>query len=218
MTDTARTAAESDYRTYRWYDQAVVYAAVQYECRRSARIATRKYVAMIAHALRSAGETAAGECFRSLVDDAKERQFAFRSLSRIVEGDRRACRPLPPAVEAWQRARWRLDEHSQRPKRPRKGAEKRFLRDLDIYEIVELVVRLWEVTATRNPESDVRQSACDIVAEALGMSYEAVASIHNRHPKSPVRRYHSFLRALPGVTSWDIRTIAEDPLGPDDRS
>ena len=48
------------------------------------------------------------------------------------------------------------------------------------------------------------------------MSYDAVASIHNRHPKNPVRPYHDYLRAVPGITSWDIRTIAEDPLGPDD--
>ena len=94
----------------------------------------------------------------------------------------------PPDVEAWQRVRWQRDEPCARCERPRKGAEKHFLRDLDIHEIVGLVVRIWGVTATRNPESNVRQSACDIVAEALGMSYEAVASIHNRHPKSPVKR------------------------------
>ena len=50
-------------------------------------MATQDYVARIVHALRAADEATASDCFLSLLDDAEERQFAYRTLSRIVEGD-----------------------------------------------------------------------------------------------------------------------------------
>lgn len=66
--------------------------------------------------------------------------------------------------------------HKKRP-RPRKGGHATARRNWNIYFLIDLLHKNWNITPTRNEATDDVISACEIVAKATDTPYGTVARV-----------------------------------------
>ena len=146
--------------------------------------------------------------------DAHRYRFAWEVLYRLYYGHHNAGQESHPNVVAWGRALQAPGLTTGVLGRPSSGACENFVKELDIYDLVMFIVEQFGVPATKNPAAAGQHSGCRFAADIVGKPYNTVAAICTRYKKSPVRRYHEFLRnkCPPGDFTIDARPVTEGPV------
>lgn len=83
-------------------------------------------------------------------------------------------------------------------KKPKKKLRKNDIRNLNVCILILAVSRKFQINAMRNAASPKNTSACDVVAEALNMTFETVASVWSSRNKkrSAFKRASGYLDAI----------------------
>ena len=134
---------------------------------------------------------------RVLIEHPENPKAAWDLLNEMAQHLIRLRGPFPPLL-----AEWTADvlndlllpkEQRKRP-RPAKGGLPKGSRDVGIQYAVQTVAATYDVTPTRNEESEPR-SACDAVADVYHLRYKDVEGIWNkRNPTMPVRNFRQMVQ------------------------
>lgn len=115
-----------------------------------------------------------------LIDDSRETKGAWDGLNLIAQDLLQKGRPLPPDLAGWVAdvLADQLGKKGKKKRRPRpgKGPHSEFNRNLLLCILVDQLVCLFDLKATRN-DGAPPVSACDVVAAAMGRSYKRVERI-----------------------------------------
>ncbi len=144
-----------------------------------------------------------------LITESQETQVAWDSLNQIAQDLLREGKPLPPELAEWVADvladQWVEEKRKKerRRRRPRGGARSLQNRNRQLCVLVSQLMCLFDFAATRRWE-DPPESACDVVAAAVGLSYKQVERIWNE-------REHD----LDGLHfSWDKQRLMEQDFYP----
>ena len=144
-----------------------------------------------------------------LITESQEAQVAWDSLNQIAQDLLREGKLLPPELAEWVADvladQWVEEKRKKerRRRRPPKGARSQQNRDRQLCVLVSQLVCLFNLSAIRGYE-DPPESACDVVAAAMGKSHKTVEKIWgNREPD---------LENL--YSSWDKRQLMKSPFYP----
>ena len=113
-----------------------------------------------------------------LLRDAELDSIAFEALQRLAASMMRAGAPLPQTLSTW--VADVLDGRAIAPRQRGKHPQANLHRNLMIFCAISTLIEDGAMSATRNVASAHSNSACDVVAERLGMSYAAVAKVWRR--------------------------------------
>lgn len=142
-----------------------------------------------------------------LLADSQEAQWAWDALNLIAQDWLRKGKPLHPEAAEWIAdvlADQLVEKEPKRRPRPRGRLRSQHPRDLFLCMLVDQLVCLFDLHATRNDSAPPR-SACDVVAAAEGLSYKSVEGIwNNRDP-----------RLEPLFSEWNKQALLERFLCPD---
>ena len=181
------------------FDKVVQLVEVRWEHLRSAelQISTPEYLATIfVTLLPKSAQNSAGEHFlNSLTKASATRNFAWHALKRLFLFYRDNAE-IPLQVRDWSRSVLTRAFETKEVSAPRRRkGEARFIRDLDIFNLVQNAAHEFGLSATRYKEksssaSSLGGSACDVVAKGTGLSVSRVSNICDEIRKSPVMPYH----------------------------
>ena len=145
-----------------------------------------------------------------LIAESQETRVAWDSLNRIAQDLLREGKPLPPQLAGWvadvladQLGKKSKKEREKRRPRPVKGAQRMHNRNRRLCILIGQLMCLFDFAATRGWE-DPPDSACDLVATAVGLSYKQVERIWNERERD--------LDCL--HFSWDKQRLMEQDFYP----
>lgn len=114
------------------------------------------------------------------IDESQVDWSAWRGVQRLLEVLRKSRKPIPSALESWA---LEVADGTRKPPPRKKGRDgtQNLVRNFHIVTAV-MALKNCGIPATSN----TGQSACDIVAEYVNLSYEAVRTVWLKHKATAV--------------------------------
>ena len=143
---------------------------------------------------------------RELIRSRNMPKVVWAVLNRLAQHMLREREPLPGEL-----ADWMAERLAGNLEQPAKGDDRHANRDMIVVETVDQLVRFYKIRPLQNKEvsrkTDNRPtSACDVVAEVWGLTYDTVAKIWQKHDRQLMSRLSE---THPPWSALDIRKFTD---------